>query len=170
MAERKTQKTSKATKNFFINIVALLPFLLLLASGIIILRYHGGMDYTNQTWNIDGHNWLEIHRILALIVIPFVGLHLWMHVHWLKTLFNFKKKSKGKNNDLNVALLVVFVLAVSTALLSWLVFKGTPTADLLREIHNKLGLALIFFFMVHLFNYIKWLVTMTKKSFRKKEK
>jgi thiosulfate reductase cytochrome b subunit len=154
---------SKAFRNYYLNLVTIVPFLLLILSGLVILRYHGGEAYETETIGISGHNWLKTHQILALIVVPLIIIHLWLHSYWIVRLFSFKQKSKAKNNDMTIALFAVFILTVLTALLSWLVFDGKPIADLLREVHNKLGFALIFFFVIHLVNYFKWLVNMTKK-------
>lgn len=156
-------KISKASRNYYLNLITIGPFLLSMFSGLIILRYHGGEAYETETMGINGHMWLQAHRIIALIVIPLITVHLWLHGYWIKRLFNFKQKGKGKNNDMNIALLVVFIFCVITALISWFIFSGKPAAELLREIHNKLGFALIFFFIIHLVNYFNWLVNMTKK-------
>ena len=161
-------KISKASRNYYLNVITILPFLILILSGLIILRYHGGESYEVATIGISGHIWLTIHRILALIVIPLIILHIWLHGYWIKKLFSLKQKNKGKNNDMNIALFVAFLLTMLTALLSWLIFEEKPIADLLRELHNKLGFALIFFFIVHLVNYFRWLMNMSQKIFGNK--
>ncbi len=164
--ERKT-KTSKATRNYYLDLFTLVPFLFLLISGLVVLRYHGGTDHVVETIGLNGDIWLLVHKVCAVTVLPLIVTHLWLHAYWVKNIFSKKKKSK--NNDMNISLFVVFSLCVLTAFLAWLVFSGKPVADLLREVHNKLGFALIFFFIVHLKNYFKWLLTMTKKSFGKKK-
>ncbi len=168
MPKNNAKKMSKASRNYYFNILTLFPFLLLLFSGIIVLRYHGGTDYNISTLSLSGHQWLKLHQVVALVVIPLIGLHLWLHKYWLKALFSFKKKNKSKNNDLNIGLLLIFFSCVVTALLAWVIVKDEKLADLLREVHNKLGLALIFFFIIHLANYYKWLVKMTRKKLGKK--
>jgi thiosulfate reductase cytochrome b subunit len=166
---RKTgkNKISKSSRNYYLNLITIIPFLLLLISGIVVLRYHTGEAYETITLGLNGQKWLTVHRIFALIVIPLIVVHLWLHGYWVKRLFSYKQKSKGKNNDMNIALFVVFILTALTALISWIVFSGKPAADLLREVHNKLGFALIFFFIIHLANYFKWLVNKTKKLLKK---
>lgn len=168
MEQPDRNRISKATRNYYLNIFTLLPFLLLVFSGLVVLRYHGGQPYEKDTIGLNGYTWLWVHRILGLVVIPLIMVHLWMHAHWVKKLFNFKQKKHGKNHDMNVALFVVFTLTAFTALISWFIFPGKSAADLLREVHNKLGLALIFFFVLHLANYFKWLLYMTRKLFNKK--
>jgi len=167
MRKNKGTKISKASRNYFLNLITILPFLLLILSGLVILRYHGGEAYETKSFGIDGNIWITTHRILALVVIPLIITHLWLHAYWIKKLFSLKQKNRGKNNDMNIALFVVFILTALTALVSWIVFSGKPAADLLREVHNKLGFALIFFFVIHLANHFKWLVNMTKKLLKK---
>lgn len=159
----------KASRNYYIDLLAFTPFILLLISGIAVLRYHGGVDYTIKTLGLDGNTWLTLHRITSLVVIPLVSIHLWFHRKWIKKIFKIKKKGKGKNHDMNLILLVVFILCVLTGLGAWFIFSGKEEADLLREVHNKFGLILIFFFLLHMFTYFKWLVKMTKKKMGKKE-
>lgn len=165
MAKKNKNKLSKATRNYYLNLLSLFPFLMIIITGLVALRYHGGADYNLTTAGLNGHNWLLTHRTVALILIVLISIHLWLHKHWFRSFFNKKKQSK--NHDMNISLFVVFILCVLTALLSWFIFNGKPAADLLREVHNKLGFALIFFFIVHLVNYFKWLITMTKKRFNK---
>ena len=73
---------------------------------------------------------------------------------------------------MNFTLFLIFLMTALTALLAWFVFAGQPLAEILREVHNKLGLLLIFFFALHLSAYFKWFVNMTRKKFgwKRKEK
>ena len=159
------KKLSKATRNYIFNLITFLPFVFLLFTGIITLRYHSGFDYNLLTIGLNGDQWLKIHQVTAFVVIPLIVIHLLMHIHWLKQLFTFKMK--GKNSGMNLTLLIVFLMCALTAFLAWFVFEGTKLAEALREVHTKLGLLLIIFFVIHLSNYFKWLVNMTKKMWKK---
>lgn len=159
---------TKATRNYIFNISFFVPFLFLLFTGIIVLHYHSGYDYQLDSLGLNGNQWLKIHQLTALIVIPLIVIHLLMHIHWLKQLVGFKLK--GKNSGLNLTLFIVFLMAALSALLAWFVFQDTKTAEVLREVHAKSGLLLIIFFGIHLSNYFKWLLTMSKKHFGKRKK
>lgn len=159
-------KMTKSRRNYLYNTFSFFPFVFLLFTGIVVLRYHGGYAYVLETFGIDGYQWLWIHRISALAIIPIILVHLILHLHWLKMLV--KLRFYGKNSGMNLTLLVVFLLSAITALLAWFVFKDSPVAEILREVHNKLGLLLIFFFILHLSNYFKWFITMTGKVLGKK--
>lgn len=156
---------SKASRNYIFNLITFFPFVFLLFTGIIVLRYHSGFDYEFNTIGLNGHQWLKVHQVTALIVIPLIVTHLLMHMHWLKQLLTFKMK--GKNSGMNLTLLIIFLMCALTALLAWFVFDGTKLAEALREVHTKLGLLLIIFFLIHLSNYFKWIKNMTLKKFGK---
>lgn len=160
------KKISKATRNYYYNLFSLIPFLFLLFTGIVVLRYHSGTARETLTFGYNGQKWLEIHRIMMFIIIPVIGIHLWMHAHWLKNLVTLSLK--GKNSGLNLTLFIVFLMCAVTAILGWTVLNGTPLGEVLVEVHSKLGLLLIFFFIIHMSNYFKWLVNMTRKHFGKK--
>jgi len=161
------KQMTKASRNYFFNLFSFLPFIFLLFTGIIVLRYHTGTEKVVVTMGIDGNAWVKIHQIIALIVIPLIFIHLLMHTHWLKQLLTFKMT--GKNSGMTLTLFIVFLLCAITALLAWFVFDGTKMAEALREVHNKLGLLLIVFFAIHLYNYFRWLLNMTRKHFGKKK-
>lgn len=159
--KNREKTSSKASRNYYFNLFSFLPFVFLLFTGIVVLRYHGGAPYETKTFGIDGNVWLWVHRITALVNIPIIAIHLILNVHWLKKLVTFTMN--GKNNGMNLTLFIVFIVCVTTGLLAWFAFEGEPLGQVLREVHNKLGLLLIFFFIIHLSNYYKWFLHMTKK-------
>jgi|GEM_PF-1594152 len=161
------KRLSKASRNYILNLISILPFIFLLISGLIVLRYHSGTEYEDLSLGINGYLWLKLHRIIALVVVPLIIIHLWLHKHWLKRLVTLK--TKGKFGGTNMTLFFIFLFCVITALLAWLVFEDTKLGEALREVHSKLGLLLIVFFVVHLTNYFRWLKDMTFKFFGKKK-
>ncbi len=146
----------------------MLPFLFLLFTGIVMLRYHSGTAKTVLTFGLDGNIWLQIHQITSLVIIPIVLGHLLMHIPWLKQLLTFKKMT-GRNSGMTLTLLIIFLMCALTALLAWQVFDGTKLAEALREVHSKLGLLLIVFWGIHLYNFFRWLLNMTRMHFGKKD-
>lgn len=158
-------KSSKSIRNYYVDIISFLPFLFLLLTGIIMLAYHGGLPYDNETLGLDGNSWMFIHKTLTIIALPLVILHLALHFNWLKKLFTFKLKNKHRG--INVTLFVLFVLCSITALLSWLIFNDSDLGQLLRGLHNKIGILLIVFFAIHLISYTGWILGMTKKLLNK---
>jgi hypothetical protein len=154
-------KKSNSEIRYYIYAIALFPVLLLLFTGIIMLNYHTGTPVETTVIGLDGHDWMLFHRIVAVISSVLVAMHLIVRTDWLKRFFSFKLK--GKFKTANILIFVFFFLAFLTSFLSWLVFPNTDIAQLLRGIHNKLGLALIVLFIIHLVNYFKVIVNMTRK-------
>ena len=161
--EKPEKRLSKASRNYMYNLFAFFPFVFLLFTGVIVLRYHGGAPYVLETFGIDGYQWLWIHRITAIANVPIIAVHLFFNIHWFKMLFSLR--FKGKNSGMNFTLFVIFLLCLITAFLAWLVYSEKPLAEVLQEVHSKLGLLLIFFFMLHLGTFFRWFINMTKKHF-----
>lgn len=141
---------------FYIYGSALLPFFLLLVSGLILLKYHTGESLEETVMGQNGHFWYLIHKITSVVSLIFIILHLFVKTDWVKRFFSLKLK--GAFKSANSILFVVFILCSSTGLLAWLVFQGTTTAKTLVGIHNKLGLLLISLFVIHLWNYRKMII------------
>lgn len=158
----KAKMQNKASVNYFINVISLLPFQLLLISGFFMLLYHTGKPYPSETIGMDGFTWMEIHKVLSIISVALILIHLIMHLNWFNKLFS--KNSKLKYKSLIVILLIVFILTIGTAVTSWLFVHDIETVKGLRGIHNKLGMLLLVLFSFHLAHYMRWMVKMTKKK------
>lgn len=157
---------SKSTRNYYVDIAMILPFIMLIATGIIMLIYHTGLPYKETTLGLNGYFWTDIHKVFAAISLILISIHLYLHIDWFKKLFTGKLKNKFKKR--NLTLVIVFLLTAITSIIPWLILGDTEGAKLFLGIHNKLGLLLIVFFAIHLLGYFKWLTNMTKKVFIRK--
>ena len=166
MTTEQENKNTKAIRNYWVDMISFLPFLFLLTTGVIMLMYHTGKPYSVETIGLNGETWMIIHKTLTVIALPLIIVHLFFHIEWLKKLFRLTLKSKYKG--INVTLFVLFVLCVLTSLLSWLVFNDSNIGKAMRGIHNKFGILLIVFFVIHISNYFKWIVNMTRRIMKKK--
>ena len=163
----KTQnKLSKPRRNYYVDIAILLPFLLLLFTGIIMLIYHTGKPYLETTLGKNGDFWLDTHIVFAIISFVMIAIHLSLHLNWFKKLFTGKLKNKYWVR--NLILVITFFLTFLTSVIPRFILKESDTETLLLGIHNKLGLLLIIFFAIHLLSYLNWLIDMTKKAFNNK--
>lgn len=142
---------------FYIYAVALLPFILLLSTGVILLKYHTGAPIESLTWGYDRQFWLSFHKLISVITALLILLHLFVKTDWVKNFFRFKVKGRFKTS--NIFLFIIFTLCLLTAYSSWLIFSEAHISGMLRGIHNKLGLLLIFLFGIHIWNYRKLIVT-----------
>ena len=157
--------TTRGLLKYLVNIIILMPFLVLLFTGFILLFYHVKETSDFEMLGLSGKSWLFFHKTFSIINLPLIALHLILHYNWLEKLFTFKLKNK--NRATNITLFVLFFLCVVTSFLSWFVFKDSAAGDGLRGIHNKFGLLLIVFFVMHLIAYSGWLIKMTKKILQK---
>lgn len=156
-------KHSTSKRNYYIDIANLLPFLFLLFTGIIMLTYHAGKPSSETILSKDAHFWSNTHVVFAIISFVMVTIHLSLHLNWFKMLFSGKIKSKYWIR--NLTLVILFLAATLTSVVPWLFLGESNTASALLGIHNKLGLLLIVFFVIHLISYFRWLIGMTKKVF-----
>lgn len=154
---------SKSKRSYYVDIASLLPFLMLVCSGIIMLMYHSGKPYSEATLSLDGNFWLNTHIVLALITLVMITIHLSLHLNWFEKLFTSKLKNKYWIR--NLILVVLFLSTSLTSVVPWLFLDESNTASMMLGIHNKIGLLLIVFFVIHLLTYYKWLINMTKKVF-----
>ncbi|PKQ64500.1 hypothetical protein BZG02_06750 [Labilibaculum filiforme] len=146
---------------FTIYAIAFIPFILLLATGVILLKYHTGAPLESTVMGWNAHYWFSFHKLTAVLSILLILLHLFVKTDWVKNLLLSKLKARFKAS--NIILFIVFIICSLTALCSWLIFDGANIAELLRGIHNKLGLLLIVMFVIHLWNYRKVIVSHCKE-------
>lgn len=159
----KKNKLSKSKRNYYIDVAALLPFIMLIITGLIMLAYHTEKPYTELILSKDGGFWLNTHIVFAVITFVIIIIHLSLHINWLSKLVSGKLKNKYWVG--NLILLILFLLTTIASALPWLFLDESTISTFLLGVHNKLGLLLIAFFLIHLFRYFNWLVTMTKKVF-----
>ncbi len=152
---------SNANRNYLVELLAFIPFIAMIVSGILMLIYHISKNESLLLFGINKSSWLLFHKITSCIALSMVIWHLIQHAYWIKNLFALQLKSKFKR--INTALFIVFTLAVLTAIFSWLVFPETAISDGLKGIHSKLGFITIILFFFHIKNYFSWLKKMTLK-------
>lgn len=154
----------KSRKNYYVDIAALIPFLMLLFTGIIVLMYHTGTPKLENILNRDGHFWLNTHIVFAIISIVIILVHLSLHLNWFRKLFSAKR---NKYWFRNLMLVILFFVTAFTSFIPLLILEESAASSLILGIHNKFGLLLIAFFIIHFLSYSKWLISMTQKVFIK---
>ena len=149
-----------ARANFYVNLAALAPFMITIATGMVIqIQYH--MHHLPDTALVLGlgrHGWLTLHKVSAVISLACI-LHHCAH-HWRLIVTVTKKKlylKKMSAGIISYYLFLVFVPTALTAIASWLFLQG-HARFMLVEIHDKLALLLIVIFAVHLVSRAGWMV------------
>ncbi|WP_075602842.1 DUF4405 domain-containing protein [Saccharicrinis aurantiacus] len=162
---KEPNKLQKAKRNYYVDMASLLPFLLMIFTGIILLGYHAGKSTSQLTLSMSSNFWLNAHIVTSIITIGLVCVHLYQHISWFKKLFI--KGGKSKKWIRNLILLILFIATTLTSLIPWLVMEDTSSSKLVLGLHNKFGLLLIIFFVIHVLSYSKWIVALTKNVFGK---
>ena len=89
----------KAKALFITDIVVLLTFLPASISGFIL--HAAGHNGIHETW----HNWAVVHIFSTLVFSMTIGLHVYGHWNWYKTLFQ-----KGLGNKSRVTVFLSFLM------------------------------------------------------------
>ncbi|WP_372755867.1 DUF4405 domain-containing protein [Labilibaculum sp.] len=158
---KEKNSTSKPIRNYYVDIAAFLPFLMLLITGMILLPYHAGKVYSETILGQDRSFWLETHIVFAFTSLVLIVIHFSLHLSWFKNLFSGEKKNKYWVR--NLILLLLFLATTLTSIIPFFLASESKSVSVLLGIHNKFGLLLIVFIAIHLFAYFKWLEKMTKK-------
>ena len=158
-------RTQKSITQVYIYAIAFLPIIILLGTGVVMLNYHTGTHKDSLIIGLNGYDWFSFHKVMCVISTPLILLHLFVKTNWVKDLLTFNVKGRFKIP--NILLFVLFLACLLTSTFSWLVFNRTEIADMLRGIHNKLGILLIILFIMHLINYSKTIIVRTKQIIKK---
>lgn len=153
--------TNRAFRNYVVDLAALLPFLCLLGSGIVMLIYRSGVSEDSLTLGFSGHQWRWFHQRTTLVALPLVLLHLLLHWAALRRLFLKGRKAGFK--PINLILLILFLATSASGLLTWLWIQEEGMVEGFQELHNKLGMALVVFFALHLAVFYPFLIKMSRK-------
>ncbi|NNK87776.1 MAG: DUF4405 domain-containing protein [Flavobacteriaceae bacterium] len=102
-------------KNFIIDIIAFVSFVFLVSTGVILYYIlPPGSGRQRTIWQMDRHEWGDIHFCIALVFLAILALHLFMHWRWIRSLTKGKKReSSGYRVGLG---LVGFIAVLAIAL------------------------------------------------------
>jgi hypothetical protein len=159
---------TKTAINYWVNVSSLLPFILLIITGLILqANYHfSHKPEEYEVFSMNKKYWLLLHKIFALISTPIIFFHLALHFRWIKNLFMNKISSKGnKIVRTTKVLLILYFLTFITSMVSWLFLEDPHAKRMIIELHDKIALIIIIYFTIHIIQHFKWLVKNTQKIF-----
>ena len=158
---------------FSINCMLFLCGIATAYSGLtIMLHYHmghpGAITSTETYWGFYYSGWSWIHKASALAVTLLMTYHVLLHLKWYKNVL--LKKLPPKNRQV-IMLSVIFTIALLTGFIPWILkLNNTPEIShrFLLEIHDKTGIVLIAFLVLHVSKRLRWFKTnfAKLKSFR----
>jgi hypothetical protein len=158
---------TNAVMNYRADIITILPFLMMLATGVVIQAvYHfGHCPAEYPVLGIARTGWVSVHRLSSAASLACVAVHLYLHREYIRNVL-VKKSSRrraGKVRE-NFWLLVIFTVTSLTGVVSWL-FLAAPASRAVIEIHDKLGLALVVLSIHHVAHRLGWLKKRTEERF-----
>ena len=146
---------------FNLNILLLVSSIATAFSGLTIMFHyhmgnHGDIITSDTLWGIDYGGWSVIHKIATVVLSLIMAYHILLHWKWYK---NVLLKKLLKKNRQVLLLTVIFIITSATGLIPWLVLSGDEmhiTRRGILEIHDKMGIMLIVFLILHLSKRFKW--------------
>jgi cation transport ATPase len=144
----------RAIKWFSLALLLLLSF-----SGLLMqMNYHMGHHPESLLcMGMNKEGWLWLHKIVSLLFVVLAGYHIYQRRKWLLRFLKRNKnqqKQKVKTNSLWLSLL--FVPASITAFISWFILTDPHSDKALIEIHDKLGILITVFLIIHLLQHRRW--------------
>jgi hypothetical protein len=145
------------------NLMLFVQFILVGGSGLIMYFNHqaGGAI---MRW---------IHDQIGILMLVFFVAHIILNWRWIvattKRLFkkgmNLKEKTKFRYL-VDLALFVQFLLVGGTGLIMY--FYHHAGGSMLRLIHDKVGILMLVFFVVHMVLNWRWIASTTNKLFKRR--
>lgn len=152
----------KTKLNYFIDLAFFVQFFLVGYSGLVM--------YFDR--HAAGPILRLIHDKVGILMLLFFVVHVALHWRWiaLTTKNFFRKESQMKemrktklNYLVDLALFVQFALVGYSGLIMF--FNHHAAGQILRLIHDKVGILMLFFFVVHIAFHWRWIVFTTKNLF-----
>ncbi|WP_011307948.1 DUF4405 domain-containing protein [Methanosarcina barkeri] len=153
----------KKTKlNYLVDLAFFVQFVLVGYSGLIM--------YFNR--HSAGPILRLIHDKVGILMLLFFVVHIALHWKWIllttKSCFRKVKQSKKTrkvklNYFVDLALFIQFALVGYSGFIMY--FNHHAAGQILRLIHDKIGILMLFFFVAHIALHWRWIVFTTKNLF-----
>jgi hypothetical protein len=113
-------------KNFFIDLIAFIGFVLLTSTGIL-MRYvlPPGSGRWKVIWGLDRHEWGSIHFWISIIFLSILTIHLILHWRWIMT---FIKGRPREGSGLRAGLGIVGLVGITALAIAPVVSTVETTA------------------------------------------
>lgn len=155
----------KLKLNYLVDLAFFVQFALVGYSGLIMYFNHDGASPILRL----------IHDKIGILMLVFFVVHIALHWRWIVlTTRNFFRKERqmkeGRKLKLNylvdLAFFVQFALVGYSGLIMF--FNHHGAGQILRLIHDKVGILMLVFFVVHIVLHWRWIVFITKNFFGRK--
>ena len=143
----------KAKALFITDIAVLLTFLPASISGFLL--HASGHNNVHEVW----HNWAVIHIFSTLVFTIAVGVHIYGHWNWYKSLF---QKGLGNKSKVTVLLSILMIATVTTGLIVLFIHQDPNSGHGLW--HYVIGIILPVIGLGHFFKRVHVLVKGLNKA------
>jgi hypothetical protein len=120
---------NRPEKNFFIDVIAFIGFVLLTSTGIL-MRYvlPPGSGRWKVIWGLDRHEWGSIHFWISIIFLGILTIHLILHWRWIVTFIKRKpREGSGLRAGLGIVGLIGLIALSIAPLISTVETTATKT-------------------------------------------
>ena len=120
---RRTVSMKKLNLNFIVNSVIFLLFLPIVSTGLLLYLFPRRIgDIT--ALGLSRHEWGDIHLVISLLFLIFIGIHLVIHYNWAKAVT--RRFLKIGIKPLVISTLILFILTFATP---YLITKDLPASN-----------------------------------------
>lgn len=151
-------KIRKTEMSFIISAILLLPMLITLFSGLVLIfAFHQHHHSITEFWGGDRIFWRTRHIAFSIISSGILIYHLRYIIKKFTQVIRFKKIGKSRNKVSALSFWFFFICGL-TGYIGWII--GAFSEDLFPriffvEIHDKLGLLLFVFALIHIIRKLK---------------
>lgn len=132
-------------------------------SGSVTYEQIRGINLNNTAWGFNYYEWSAIHKACIVTFSLLMVYHIYIHWNWYKEII--RRHLIHKNKEV-FTLSAIFLIAALTGFASWLVSLVSNSVTLrytIIEIHDKITLALIIYFILHVIRRKKWFAASYRK-------
>ena len=128
-------KTPK--KRFLIDILAFISFVFLTSTGVLLFYIlPPGSGRGNTIWQLDRHEWGDIHFYFAVSFLVILSYHVIQHWRWILSLVKGKQRSYSRNR---IALGLVGLLALIAIAIAPVITPVEKTENGGQEMEHSSG-------------------------------
>lgn len=120
----------KSNQNFIIDSLAIIAFIFLTTTGILMrFMLPPGSGKNATIWSLDRHEWGAIHFWLSVVFFSILVLHLIYHWRWIIKVASGKPKDYSKNRVLLGVIGAIAIILFAIAPLVTPIEKGSKTEE-----------------------------------------
>lgn len=98
----------KTDVNFVVDFSALVGFLMLVSTGLLMYLVLPPRSGRNMVWGLTRHEWGDIHFWVSMIFLGLIVVHTLLHWNWIKCMM--KTRLLDKMGTTSKAMLVLFII------------------------------------------------------------